>query len=711
MWREKSVGNVLVLGVPVHCDEPVAGVEKWLLGLWQGSKKRTWSFWRGEATISLEFQVSSGRLHYQIYLASPPLADLTLALLSAHFPGIEAWPPEDGLAPLAPGAGSIVTFGLRSPGWVELPKDGAPESVAGLLAALGGIPPDESAIVQLLLEPTWMTTEDGRQPAFWLAGRIASLASRPPVARQRTHVIASAFGQFAGFNGLRFSRPRNLTNADMSAMARRRWPRQLLPPGLPATAAQVATLYHPPTDAARLGHLLVGAALKTPAPEQANGVPLGEGRDRSGRSVQVRLRPADLLRHALVVGPSGSGKTNFLAQLARGLVLDGHGVTVIDPHGGLARAVARNLPASRLAESYLFRLWDSEYPVSINPLKARPGQEFFAADELVEVIQRVQGREYWGPMLDLLLRHAALAAMQLGGSLVEAARLLDDPWFRGYALTRLENDETARFLSHLGDVYDRRSLPAVNRMQRLLATPWLRNILAQNGPGLDFAEIFEERSVALFDLSGIGATNARLLGSLLLLLIRQAAFGRGFHGERGPRHFVLVDEASWFVSRTVAELLDQARKFGVGIVLAVQRLGQLTPDEVREAVLANAANLLAFRISDAEEARALSRRLASDLLGAPQLQRLPRYEAYIQITRDGERLEPAWLRTLALPPDQPRAAKTEAELAAAARRRYARPRSLVEAELRQRDRLEIDNEEPEVRSPTFAPGALPAHSS
>jgi DNA helicase HerA-like ATPase len=67
-------------------------------------------------------------------------------------------------------------------------------------------------------------------------------------------------------------------------------------------------------------------------------------------------------------------------------------------------------------------------------------------------------------------------------------------------------------------------------------------------------------------------------------------------------HFVLVDEASWFMSRTVSELFDQARKFGIGVILAVQRLGQLVPEDVRDAVLANSGTIISFRLSDRDEA-------------------------------------------------------------------------------------------------------------
>jgi hypothetical protein len=253
-------------------------------------------------------------------------------------------------------------------------------------------------------------------------------------------------------------------------------------------------------------------------------------------------------------------------------------------------------------------------------------------------------------------------------------------------------------------------LPAINRLQRLLGTPWLRNVVGQTGRGLDFADVFDDNRILLVDLSGVGATNARLLGSLLLLLIRQATLGRAVDGAREMKHFVLIDEASWFLSRTVAELFDQARKFGVGIVLAVQRLGQLTPEDTREAVLSNAANLITFRINDRDEASFLAKHLASDRITASDLQHLPRHEAYMQTTRDGERLEPAWFHATAPVPEPPDARLRERQLIAEARQRYARPRAIVEAELRARDRPALDHEEPEVRS-LASPAAFPANAA
>jgi hypothetical protein len=302
-----------------------------------------------------------------------------------------------------------------------------------------------------------------------------------------------------------------------------------------------------------------------------------------------------------------------------------------------------------------------------------------------------------------------MASVELGGSVIDGARLLDDPWYREGALRNLSNSETVRILSSLDDrAQERRLLPAINRLQRMLATPWLRNILGQTDSALDFQQVFDERRILLFDLSGIGATNARLLGSLLLLLIKQATLARE-RNERTPSHLVLIDEASWFLSRTVAELFDQARKFNVGIVLALQRLGQLTSRDVRDAVLANVGTLANFRIHDAEEATMIARHFATDRVSVDDVRRLGRYEAYLQVTRYGERLPPAWLRVD--PPDTSAAnGDTIFRLVAQARRRYARPRAEVEAALARRERLLQHDDEPEIRALEPAT-ALPSNAA
>ena len=221
----------LALAVPARSEHAAKATEKWLLSLWQATPKATWSLWRSRAQIALEYLALDAHVSLRVHFRSPPLGDLTTAVLPALIPGLELEQcPDDALdfSEMLENA-AVTTIGLRSPGWLDLAKDDDPESVHGVLDSLAGLSANGTALIQLLLDPTWMTTDDGKQPAFWLAGRVVVglRAGRDP--RNRTHLLASSFGQLAGFNGLRFSPAKRMTRRDVRAISERRPLRRLLP--------------------------------------------------------------------------------------------------------------------------------------------------------------------------------------------------------------------------------------------------------------------------------------------------------------------------------------------------------------------------------------------------------------------------------------------------------------------------------------------------
>lgn len=678
----------------------------WLLGVWQVSAKSNWRLWRDVSPLSLELISVSGALRYQLFVRDAAVADAIRLLLRGSTAGVEIISADDRMGQAVSCPSLIESrLALRAGGWEELAASGGIDSAVGLLSVLGAAEPNSTLALQLLIHPTRLRAEGATTPAFWLAGRILSGANSTLLAQRQLRVAKAAFGAFNSRNRVLTTHGTVVSTEGCRAILRRQWPRRWLPVGQPASPAQVATLYHLPLSAASTPQLVVAAARRAPMPPTPDGVLLGQGRDPLGRPADVRLRPMDLTRHALVVGPSGSGKSTLLSNLAVGLVAEGCGITVIDPHGSLAREIARRLPPSARVRAASVRFADHDYPVAFNPL-GPPGSA--STDDVVEVMQRVFGRTHWGPVLDLVLRHVAAASQAIGGSLADSARLLEDAGYRADVVAEIGNVEAARFLDSLGEAssFDRRVLPAFHRLQRLLSAPLLRTTLGQRENRLDFRRVFREEEVLLCDLSGVGVASARLLGSLLLLSARQAMFSRPTNAAHRP-HVILVDEASWFVSPTVAELFDSARKFGVAVVLAVQRVGQLTPASVREAVLGTAATTVAFRLHDPEEATLLHRHFGSERITPNDIRRLGRHKAYVQLTRDDERHDPAWLSPAGPLPERSDADAVERLLIANGRSRFARRRAEVEAELGERP---LHSDDPEIRSLPY-PDEVPANAA
>ncbi len=692
-----------ILPPPTTANAEQATVQ-WLLGVWQVASKSKWRLWRDISPISLELISISGVIRYQLFVRDVAIADAIRLLLRGSTAGVEVIPVDDRMAPAIAWPTLIESrLALSAGGWEDLATSGGIDSAVGLLSVMGAAEPNSTLALQLLIHPTRLRFDGATTPAFWLAGRLLSGASTTRLAQRQLRVAATAFGAFNSRNRVLIPRGTVVSSRGCGAILRRQWPRRWLPVGQRASPAQVAALYHLPLSAASTPQLVVAAARRAPIRPTPDGVLLGQGRDPLGRPADIRLRPTDLTRHALVVGPSGSGKSTLLSNLAVGLVAEGCGITVIDPHGSLAREIARRLPPSARGRAASVRFADRDFPVAFNPLG--PTQ---STDDVVEVMQRVFGRTHWGPVLDLVLRHVAAASQAIGGSLADSARLLEDAGYRADVVAEIGDVEAARFLESLGEAssFDRRVLPAFHRLQRLLSAPLLRTTLGQRESRLDFRRVFREEEVLLCDLSGVGVTNARLLGSLLLLSARQAMFARSTDAARRP-HVILVDEASWFVSPTVAELFDSARKFGVAVVLAVQRVGQLTPASVREAVLGTAATTVAFRLHDPEEATLLHRHFGSERITPSDMRRLGRHKAYVQLTRDDERHDPAWLSPAGPLPERSDADAIERLLIANGRSRFARRRADVEAELGERS---LHPDDPEIRSLPY-PDEVPADAA
>ena len=89
----------------------------------------------------------------------------------------------------------------------------------------------------------------------------------------------------------------------------------------------------------------------------------------------------------------------------------------------------------------------------------------------------------------------------------------------------------------------------------------------------------------------------QLFGRFFISLIAQAALQRAAISEDHRRStFVYIDEAHEYFDDTIDELLNQARKFRVGMVLAHQNLGQLS-ERLRATIMASTSIKFAGGVS------------------------------------------------------------------------------------------------------------------
>ena len=98
-----------------------------------------------------------------------------------------------------------------------------------------------------------------------------------------------------------------------------------------------------------------------------------------------------------------------------------------------------------------------------------------------------------------------------------------------------------------------------------------------------------------------------IFGRFFIALIAQAAQERASQEDRLPC-FVYIDECADYIDHNVALILEQARKYNVGMILAHQYLGQLQPPRIAESFAANTSIKFAGGLSS-KDARAFSHML------------------------------------------------------------------------------------------------------
>lgn len=364
------------------------------------------------------------------------------------------------------------------------------------------------------------------------------------------------------------------------------------------------------------------------------------------------IKQNDRMHHVYTIGRTGTGKTNLLECLALQDIHGNRGVCVIDPHGDLVERLATTIPAHRSADVTYFNPLDAGGRYTYNPLRnVRKERIPLAASGFLEAFKKLWEHE-WGVRMEHVLRNALYALLEAGGvSLPDVLRILTDRSFRSHILARVENVQVRAFwkteFTRYNPRYRQEAIaPIQNKVGAFLADPRLRRIFEGGGEEIRIRRIMDERRILLVNLNKglLGEDSANLLGALLVTALSLAALSRSNSPEtlREP-FFVFVDEFQSFTTLSVASMISEIRKYGVGLTIAHQHLHQLEED-VRHAVLANVGTIVAFRVG-AEDARVLSREF-EPVFSAEDLVNLPNYSVYVKLMIDGSPSKPFSATTL-----------------------------------------------------------------
>jgi hypothetical protein len=321
-------------------------------------------------------------------------------------------------------------------------------------------------------------------------------------------------------------------------------------------------------------------------------------------------------RATYVIGQTGTGKSTLLLNMVMHDVNAGRGVAVLDPHGSLVDDVLRCYHQHRRDDLVLVDLSDSERPVGLNilhvaeedPLVYRHTRDMII-DDLYSFLQRTYMQETMGPIFESHLR--SVLALLMGNETQKAPLIPNLMLFRTmYTNRKLRKALSQRvrgqdvvvdeFLDEADAVCGEGSMANMapyitSKFSRFVTDVALRNITCQPRT-LDFDDIVNSGKVLLVYLGKgkFGDHAAGLLAGQIVSRLRHAVMKRGSSQNNRP-FYLYADEFQLFADERFAELLAEARKFGLALTLAHQYVEQL-PERVLRAVVGNVGTLIALRV-------------------------------------------------------------------------------------------------------------------
>jgi len=325
------------------------------------------------------------------------------------------------------------------------------------------------------------------------------------------------------------------------------------------------------------------------------------------------IKRKDRERHMYIIGKTGMGKSTLLENLAIQDIRNGEGMAFIDPHGSTADRIMEYVPEHRIKDVVYFAPFDMDYPIAFNVMEdVGYDKRHLVVSGLLSAFRKIWV-DAWSARMEYILSNTLLALLEYEGStLLDVNRMLINKSFRKKVVENVTDPIVKSFwvdeFANYTDRYTQDATPAIqNKVGQFTSNPLIRNIVGQPKSSFDIRKIMDERKILIINLSKgrVGEVNATLLGSMLVTKIYLAAMSRADVTAESlrslPSFYFYVDEFQNFANESFSDILSEARKYKLRLIIAHQYIEQME-EEVRDAVFGNVGTTVAFRVGpfDAE---------------------------------------------------------------------------------------------------------------
>lgn len=350
--------------------------------------------------------------------------------------------------------------------------------------------------------------------------------------------------------------------------------------------------------------------------------------DTHGQKRPVGLDLNGRMRHVYVSGMTGVGKSTLLENMIVTDIENGKGVVVVDPHGELVDEVLDKISTDR-EDIFVLDPADIAYPFGMNLLELsstdplrREMEKVLVVDAYITAMKRVFGEGSIGANTDDIFRMSCSAILDHpeGGGLLEMLLMLVNEKYRARVCEFIKDPIVKNYwtevfpaLAGKGQFLVQNLNAPLNKIRRFIANGLVSNIICQKKSTLNVADAINSGAVILarFSRGDMGFENSALLGTMLISKIQIAAMQRvNIPKDQRVPTYLYVDEFQNFVgdeggAKSFAEILSEARKYRLGLIIAhqfVEQLKQASGNFLLEAIFNNCGTTITFRVG-ASDAR------------------------------------------------------------------------------------------------------------
>lgn len=404
-------------------------------------------------------------------------------------------------------------------------------------------------------------------------------------------------------------------------------------------------------------------------PVYKDGVLMGYNEYRN-KKTPIYFDKKDRGRHHYIIWKSWGWKSVFIWYLARQDMRNGDGLCVIDPHGDLVEDVLAFTPKERARDTIVFDPADDEYPMGLNMLEVistdpeiRKREMDRAAMDATEIFIKIFWDEIFGPRIQHYFRNGCLTLMEDvedGGTLIDVPRLFVDDAFMKYKTSKIKNPVVKSFWEHeYANTWDREKQEMIpyfsSKFGPFITNTTIRNIIGQPKSAFNIREIMDNKKALLVNLSKwkIWALNAQLLWLIFVSKANMAAMSRADIPEHERKDFFMyVDEFQNFATETFWEILSEARKYRLALIMAHQFIAQIggsgakkwDKPSIKDAVFWNAWTIMSFKVG-AEDAEYLEKEYAP-LLSQQDIIGIANFTTYVKLNINNATTRPFDMKTL-----------------------------------------------------------------